>query len=363
MTGDPVAAVVEAVHRRVLDHPEVPPDDTTLAELVAVHGPLLTPADRDEARHRVRARVDGLGRLEPLLADPVVSEVMINGPGPVWVEREGVVTTSGLTLEREEIDRLVERIVAPIGRRVDRRTPWVDGRLADGSRVNVVVPPVALDGPCVTIRRFVLRTHDLSAFADPPLASVVTRAVDDGATIVVSGGTGAGKTTLLNAIGARIDPAARIITVEDAAELRLPHPHVVRLEARPATAEGVGEVVVRDLVRNALRMRPDRLVIGEVRGAEALDLVQALNTGHRGCLSTLHANSPTDALQRLLTLALLAGVGLPADALRDQIASAVDLVVQVGRTADGRRRIVAVARVVGPGRVEPVTVPGAGVIA
>ena len=358
MSGDAVAPVVEAVHRALLEQADGAPDDAGLAELVAIHGPLLTPAARDEARHRVRARVDGLGRLEPLLADPAVSEVMINGPGPVWIERDGVVAATDVAVDRDEIDLLVERIVAPIGRRVDRRTPWVDGRLADGSRVNVVVPPVALDGPCVTIRRFVLRTHDLSAFAGADTAAVVRGAVDNGATVVVSGGTGAGKTTLLNAIGSRIDPAARIITVEDAAELRLPHPHVVRLEARPSSAEGVGEVTIRDLVRNALRMRPDRLVIGEVRGAEALDLVQALNTGHRGCLSTVHANSPVDALRRLLTLALLAGVGLPADAIREQIASAIDLVVQVGRTAGGQRRIVDVARVIGPDAVEPVGVSG-----
>lgn len=359
---DELDELVDRIHLDVLDRADRSADDALIVELIGRHAPLLSAERRDEARRRVRARVEGLGRLEPLLADPTVSEVMINGPGPIWVERDGSVGATDLVLGRDEIDLMVERIVAPIGRRVDRRSPWVDGRLHDGSRVNVIVPPVALDGPYITIRRFVLHRLELSAFTTPAVAALILDAVDAGANIVVSGGTGAGKTTLLNAVGSCIDPGARIVTVEDAAELQLPHPHVVRLESRPATSEGVGEVVVRDLVRNALRMRPDRLVVGEVRGAEALDLVQALNTGHAGCLSTVHANGAFDALQRLLTLTLLAGSGLPADAVAAQIAAAVDLVVHVGRGAGGRRRIVEVGEVVAPGEIRALAV-GDAVIA
>jgi pilus assembly protein CpaF len=218
--------------------------------------------------------------------------------------------------------------------------------------VNVVIPPIALDGPCVTIRRFVLATHALEAFADPDVCSQLRGCVAAGANMVVSGGTGAGKTTLLNAIAATIDPSERIITVEDAAELQFPHAHVVRLEARPASAEGVGELTIRALIRNALRMRPDRLVVGEVRGDEALDLVQALNTGHRGCLSTVHANGPVDVLRRLETLALLGGAGLPLDAIRTQIAAALDVIVHVERGLDGKRRVSQIAEVVGPCEVK-----------
>jgi len=279
---------------------------------------------------------------------------MINGPGPVWIERHGRITRHGLVLERHEIELLIERIVAPIGRRVDRRSPLVDGRLADGSRVNVVVPPIALDGPYVTIRRFVLAVQELEAFASPEDCALLRDRVARGANIIVSGGTGAGKTTLLNAAAAAIDPSQRIVTVEDAAELQLSHPHVVRLEARSASAEGVGELSIRDLVRNALRMRPDRLVVGEVRGGEALDLIQALNTGHRGCLSTVHANGPVDVLRRLETLALLGGDGLPLEAIRSQIAAALDTIVHVERRADGQRQVVEIAEVVGPGAVQPV---------
>ncbi len=345
-------ALVDRVHRRLIEtDPGGAHRPAAVRALVADVAPLLGSAARETVTARVLARVDGLGPVEPLLADPAVSEIMINGPGPVWIERGGEVVPTDLVLTRDEIDLLVERMMAPLGRRVDRRMPWVDGRLADGSRVNVVVPPVALDGPCVTIRRFVLRRVELGAFAAPGVAGLVTASVRAGMNVLVSGGTGAGKTTLLNAIAAVAPADARFVSVEDSAELALPHPHVVRLEARPASAEGVGEVTIRDLVRNALRMRPDRLVVGEVRGPEALDLVQALNTGHAGCLSTVHANGPLDALRRIESLALMAGEGLPLTALRAQVAGAIDLVVQVARRPDGSRRITEVAEVSGPDEV------------
>lgn len=354
-TGHPnLDLLVDLVHRDTLDQGV---GDADLERIVTRHAPLLSAAQRDDITSRVEARVSGLGAIDVLLADPDVSEVMINGAGPVWIERSGEISVTELVLDRAEIDRLIERIVAPIGRRVDRRTPWVDGRLSDGSRVNVIVPPVALDGPYVTIRRFVLRKLSLLDFASAEVADLIVGAVEGGANILVSGGTGAGKTTLLNAIATVIDRSARIVTVEDSAELALPHPHVVRLEARPESVEGVGLVTIRDLVRNALRMRPDRLIVGEVRGEEALDMIQALNTGHAGCLSTCHANGPVDVLRRVESLALMAGSGLPLAAVREQLSAAVDLIVQVGRGRDGARQITSVAEVTGP---ETVSVVGNG---
>ena len=287
----------------------------------------------------------GLGVLDTLLADPDVSDVMVNGPGPVWIERAGVVEQAGTTLDRRAIDLLVERIVGPLGLRVDRSSPLVDARLPDGSRVNVVVPPLAIDGPCITIRRFATRALPLSAFAPADVARVLADAVTARRTILVSGGTGAGKTTLLNALAAHIPPTERLVTVEDIAELQLAQPHVVRLEARPPNAEGVGGVTIRELVRNALRMRPDRIIVGECRGGEALDMVQAMNTGHAGSMSTCHANSPADALHRVETMVLMAGLSLPLAAVRGHLQSALDLVVQVARTSDGSRAVVEVAEV------------------
>ncbi len=360
--GTDLDRLVEAVHQDSLDEGIVRGSVGEIERLVMTRSPLLTAAQRRDVCCRVASRMEGFGALDELLADREVSEIMINGPGPVWVERHGALELSGISLGRAEIDRLIERMVAPIGRRVDRRSPWVDGRLPDGSRVNVVIPPIALDGPCVTIRRFVLRRLALSSFAGPEVEALVSEAVAEGANILVSGGTGAGKTTLLNAMAAAIDPAARIITVEDSAELALPHRHVVRLEARPISVEGVGLVTIRDLVRNALRMRPDRLIIGEVRGDESLDMIQALNTGHSGCLSTCHANSPIDALRRIESLAMMAGEGMPLTAIRSQLASAVDLVVQVGRSGDGGRRIVSMGEVVGPDEVRTI-VEGDSVVA
>lgn len=299
----------------------------------------------------VRAKVGGLGPLEPLLADPTVDEVMVNGGGDVWVERAGRLACTPIVVDESAVLAVIERIVAPLGLHVDRSTPLVDARLPDGSRVNAVVRPLAVDGPCLTIRRFGARRVDLDEVATPGVAALLRWAVTSRANVIVAGGAGAGKTTLLNAIAAEIPDDERIITIEDAAELRLPGRHVVRLEARPMSAEGQGEVRIRDLVRNSLRMRPDRIVVGEVRAGEALDMLQAMNTGHEGSLSTCHANSPADALARLETLVLMGDVALPSAAVREQLRAALDLVVQIARRPDGSRRVVAVGEVA----------PGAGV--
>ena len=351
---DGCAALVEAVHRRVVDTTEqIPAPDVDIAAIVRALAPLATTDVVDDVVVRVAARVHGLGPLDPLLADPMVSEVMVNGPGPVWIERGGVVSRSQVSLDRAAVDLVIERIVSPLGRRVDQLTPCVDGRLPDGSRVHVAVPPVAVDGPYVTIRRFVVPDVALEMFAGPPVVVLLEELVSRGANVVVSGGTGAGKTTLLNALAGRVSPQQRVVTIEDAAELQLDHPHVVRLEARPESREGGGAVTIRDLVRNALRMRPDRMVVGEVRGPEALDLLHALNTGHAGCLSTLHANGPVDALRRLAALAAAADERLGVDAVRDHVASAIDAIVHVGRVAGGVRRVSAVAEVSGHDTVRP----------
>lgn len=337
----------------VIDHPGV--ERAELVEAIRHADPLLDTATVDTLVDRVRGRshAGGLAALQPLLDDPAVTEVMVNGPGPVWVDRGGRPEPTELSLGRHDIGLLIERILEPLGLRVDRTSPWVDARLPDGSRVNVVVPPLAVDGPVVTIRRFAARPVPLASFGPPPLQGLLERAMAERRTILVVGPTGAGKTTLLNALAGSLDPDERVITIEDTAELRLPGRHVVRLEARPASSEGVGAIDLRALVRNALRMRPDRLVIGEVRGAEALDLVLALNTGHRGSLATCHASGPSGALRRLEALALLGGVDLPADALRAQLADALDLIVTVARLADGSRQVTAVTGVGDGDAVEP----------
>jgi pilus assembly protein CpaF len=323
-------------------------DRTRVATEVRREHPLLSDAEVASVASAVTARAVGLGALESILADPAVTEVMVNGRGPVWVERAGRLEPTSVQLARREVELLVERIVGPLGLRADRTSPVADARLPDGSRVNVVVPPIAIDGPCVTIRRFGARSIPLQELCPPGVAELLAWALQTRANIVVSGGTGAGKTTLLNALAAGLPAGERIVTVEDTAELRLPHEHVVRLEARPATADGVGATAIRDLVRNALRMRPDRIVVGEVRGPEALDMLWAMNTGHEGSLSTCHANTPADALRRLEVMVLSAGLELPLAAVRDQITSALDLVVQVARLADGSRRVIAVSEVLDP---------------
>jgi len=320
--------------------------------LVEREAAVLDEPDRAELCRRVLRLATGLGPLEPLLADPSVDEVMVNGPGSVWVERRGRIEPAAVAFAGEtELMHAIERILAPLGRRVDEASPLCDARLADGSRVNVVIPPLALSGPCLTIRRFRRQGFSLSDLVDngtlpAELAEFLGRCVHARASILVSGGTGSGKTTTLGALSGALPEAERIVTIEDAAELRLRQPHVVRLEARPPNLEGRGEVTIRQLVRNALRMRPDRIVVGEVRGGEALDMLMALNTGHEGSLTTVHANSPPDALRRVETLALMAGVGLPHAAVREQLASALQLVLHQARGQDGRRRIESVAEVV-----------------
>lgn len=335
------STLVDAVHRELLLAGEV--DTDVLRDAVLSREPLLPPAVLDAVLRRIRSRMEGFDRLDPLLADPSIDEVMVNGGGDVWIERAGRLEPTALRLDHATTFGVVERIVAPLGLRVDRTAPIVDARLDDGSRVNVVVPPIAVDGPLVTIRRFGARRIPLEEMADPGVVAMLQWAVAARANVVVSGGAGAGKTTLLNAVASVIPDGERIVTIEDAAELRLPSPHVVRLEARPATAEGVGEIRIRDLVRTALRMRPDRIVVGEVRSGEAIDMLQAMNTGHDGSLSTCHANSPSDAIRRLETLVLMGDVALPLSAVREQLRSAIDLVVHIARRPDGSRRVVSVA--------------------
>lgn len=315
-----------------------------LIELVRQAFPLRDVAILTEAVERFVARGRGLGRVSELLEQADVTEVMINGDGSIWLDREGSLVRAGLQLSASDLVVLVERILQPLGLRVDPLSPSVDARLPDGSRVNIVVPPVAIDGPTITIRRFAAETLPLSAFGPPDLRDLLETLVRADATMLVVGGTGAGKTTLLNALASVIPPGERIVTIEDTAELDLPGDHVVRLEARPPNREGLGEVTIRDLVRNALRMRPDRLIVGEVRSGEAFDLLLALNTGHSGSLATCHANGGLEGLRRLETLALLSGVEVPLEAVRQQMLSAVDVVVHVVREG-GVRRVAAVEEV------------------
>jgi pilus assembly protein CpaF len=326
--------------------------EADVRELVEREAPALAGGERDRLVERVLRLATGLGPLDALLGDPTIDEVMVNGPDAVWIERRGRIERTATSFASEaDLMHAIERILAPLGRRVDEAAPLCDARLPDGSRVNVVIPPLALTGPCLTIRRFRRQGFSLDDLVTggtlpAPLAELLADSVRGRASILVSGGTSSGKTTTLNALSGAIPDGERIVTIEDAAELRLRQRHVIRLEARPPNLEGSGEVTIRQLVRNALRMRPDRIVVGEVRGAEALDMLMALNTGHDGSLSTVHANSPADALRRVETLALMAGLGLPHAAVRDQVASALELVVHQERDRDGARRVHSVAEVV-----------------
>lgn len=354
--SDPLDALAGHLRERLVDGAgETADGDEPMARIRALverEAGVLDPGTRAALADRVAERALGLGPLEPLLQDRAVDEILVCGTAPVWVERAGRLERTPARFGSEaELRHVIERILAPLGRRADEAEPLCDARLPDGSRVNVVLPPLALDGPLLTIRRFRPRgfaPEDLLAHGTlaPFLLDFLARAVRARCTVLVCGGTGSGKTTTLGALARFVDPAERVVTIEDAAELRLGLPHVVRLEARPPSLEGRGEVTIRRLVRNALRMRPDRLIVGEVRGPEALDLLTALCTGHRGSLCTIHAGSATEALRRLETLALMAGVGLPLAAIRDQIADAIDLVVRQERAADGVRRVVEVAEVV-----------------
>ena len=349
---DALDAVAADLRDRLLRDPADADGEAAIRALVDAEAGLLAAEQREELVRRIAERSFGLGPLETLLADPEVDEIMVSGTAPAWVERRGRIESTGVGFATEDdLRHTIERILAPLGRRVDEAQPLVDARLPDGSRVNVVVPPLALDGPALTIRRFrrrgfgpadLVRTGTLPQ----PLLDFLGRAVAARSNVLVCGGTGSGKTTTLNALSAFIGAEERVVTIEDAAELRLRQPHVIRLEARPANLEGRGEVTIRQLVRNALRMRPDRIVVGEVRGAEALDMLTALSTGHDGSLCTVHAGSPAEALRRIETLALMAELGLPHAAVREQVADAIDLVVCQSRMADGGRRVVAVAEVV-----------------
>ncbi len=285
-----------------------------------------------------------LGGLERWLIDPAIDEVIVNGGGDVWIERAGRLARVA-TMSTPAVTTAIEHILRPIGRRLDRSNPTVDARLPDGSRVCAVIGPIAVDGPCLTIRRFALRPLPLSAFAPPDVAGLLQTIVTARCNLLVSGATSSGKTTLLNALAAVVPATERVITLEDIAELRLSHPHVVRLETRPPTAEGTGEVTLPHLLRTALRLRPDRLVLGEVRGAEAVQLVQAMNTGHDGSMATVHANSAVDAVARVCSLVLQEVPGWPLDAIHDQVRRSIDVVIHVGRTIDNQRRVVEVGEI------------------
>ncbi len=342
--------LVDRVHDRLWRRDEAALDPNTLSERATVVireiEPLVSQRALEQTLDELDARMRGLGPLQPLADDVDVSEIMVNADGRVWVERSGALAATALRLGVDEREQLARRLAASAGRRIDVRRPAVDVRLDDGSRLHAILPPLAVDGPCLTIRRFRAEELGLEAFADQGEADRLRAAVAEGCSILVSGATSSGKTTLLNALGAHLPPGARVITIEDAAELRLPGDHVVRLETRADGAE-VDAVEIADLLRHALRMRPDRIICGEVRGPEALALVQAMNTGHRGSMSTIHANSPADALRRLETLVLSADAGLPIEAIRRQIRSCLDLVVHVERDSTGGRRIGSVADVNG----------------
>jgi len=330
-------------------------------ELLRQRGALLPQRDLNRIINEVSDDVVGFGPIESLLKDPTVTEVMVNGPDDVFVEREGRIerVRDRLFEGEEPVMHVIERIVGPLGLRVDHASPWVDARLPDGSRVHAIVPPLSLRGPTLTIRKFspapiTPRSLVQSGSVGPRMMRFLLSSVRGRANIIVSGGAGSGKTTMLGVLASAIADDERLITIEDAAELRLAKPHVVSLEARPANVEGRGEVTVRDLVRNALRMRPDRIIVGEVRGGEALDMLQAMNTGHEGSLSTAHANSAPHVLWRLETMAMMSDVDLPVAHVRAQVAAALDVVVQLARLRDGRRVVWEIAVVEGTRHGEPV---------
>ena len=308
---------------------------------------------RKQVYNEILDEMTGFGPIQPLLDDPDVSEVMVNGPKKVFVEKNGKLTKSGITFDDDDhVVRIIDRIILPLGRRVDADSPTVDARLPDGSRVNAVIRPVSIDGPCITIRKFKkdkLSIEQLIKYEsiNHNMAEFIRACVISRLNIVISGGTGSGKTTLLNVLSGFIPENERIVTIEDAAELQLQQDHVLRLETKVANVDGRGSVTIRDLVRNSLRMRPDRIVVGECRGGEALDMLQAMNTGHDGSLTTLHANTPRDALSRIETMVLMAGMDLPLKVVRQQISSAVDLIIQQTRLKDGSRKVTAITEVAG----------------
>ena len=322
-------------------------------ELLEEEGVLLTRVERSRLFEAITADILAYGPIQPLLHDDTVTEIMVNGPYQVYVERNGLLEETDITFEDEDhVRRIVDRIVAPLGRRCDEASPMVDARLPDGSRVNAIIPPLSVRGPVLTIRKFSrdpLTMQDLIGFGalTPQLADFISACVRGRLSAIVSGGTGSGKTTLLNVLSSYIPGNERIITVEDAAELQLHQRHVITLEKRPPNIEGKGEITIRQLVINALRMRPDRIIVGECRGAEALDMLQAMNTGHDGSLTTIHSNSPRDTLARIETMVLMAGTDLPLKAIREQVASAIDLIIHVERLHDGSRKVTKICEVQG----------------
>jgi pilus assembly protein CpaF len=361
----PVEELKRALHRKLIDRLDLEALEAltdekqisaqirqAVAELLRGETTPLSQAEREELVEDVVYEVVGLGPIEPLFRDRTVSDILVNGPRDIYVERGGMLQRV-LTQFRNDahLMAVIDRIVSRVGRRVDESSPMVDARLPDGSRVNAIIPPLAVDGPILSIRRFgaeltPARLVEFGALTDEMLY-LLAGCVKARLNIIVSGGTGSGKTTLLNALSSFIPANERVVTIEDAAELRLQQEHVVRLETRPPNSEGRGEVMMRELVKNALRMRPDRIIVGEVRAAEALDMLQAMNTGHEGSLTTVHANTPRDAISRLETMILFSGTNLPDRAMREQIASAVDVIVQVSRLSDGTRRVTSVAELTG----------------
>lgn len=337
------------------DKPEVTDEyiRTTIDSVLTIQAADMPRAERGRIAAELYSDIVGLGPLDPLLAEPDITEIMVNGPNHVYVETHGKLQETSVKFRDDEhVMSVINRIVTSIGRRIDESSPMVDARLADGSRVNAIIPPCALSGPTITIRKFSkkpLTMENLMRFGSisPEMASFLEACVRARLNIVVSGGTGSGKTTLLGALSGYIPENERIVTIEDAAELQLEQQHVVTLESKPANVEGNGAVTIRDLVRNALRMRPDRIVVGEVRSGETLDMLQAMNTGHDGSLTTAHANSPRDLMSRLETMVLMSGLEMPVKAIREQIASALDLVVQQARMRDGSRKVISISEVVG----------------
>jgi pilus assembly protein CpaF len=360
--NDPFAEVKNTIHLALVSELgprlfDVADSEAVRARVVdGIHDQLLQAGalsrdDRDRLATEIADDIFGYGPLERLLGDETISEIMVNGPHDIWIERQGRLSRTTLTFtDSSHLRRIITKMVGQVGRRIDESSPLVDARLPDGSRVNAIIPPLSLSGPLLTIRKFRQDRFDIPELVQLGTLSVegsdfLTRCIQAELNILVSGGTGSGKTTLLNALSAAVPDRDRIVTIEDAAELRLVQRHVLRLEARPKNIEGEGEITIRDLVRNALRMRPDRIIVGEVRGAEALDMLQAMNTGHEGSLSTVHANSPRDALNRLETMVLMAGYELPLRAIRQHVSSALDLIVHLDRLDDGSRRVVEISEV------------------
>ncbi len=337
-----------------LDAPELASRiEQLIAHIANEHRLLLNHAEQRALTNDIVNDMIGLGPMESLLADETVSDILVNGPDKIYVERRGKLELTGLKFRNAaHVMHVAQRIASSVGRRIDESSPMLDARLADGSRVNVIIPPLSLRGPCISIRKFQRSVMEFSKFTQlGTVSQPMSRALEIAArcrlNIIISGGTGSGKTTLLNALSRMIDPDERIVTIEDAAELQLQQPHVIQLETRPANIEGHGEIVQRDLMRNALRMRPDRIIMGEVRGGEAFDMMQAMNTGHNGSMSTVHSNSARDALARIENMILMANTSLPIRAIRAQVASAVDLIVHTERMRDGVRRVMEVVEVIG----------------